>query len=173
MPAGPVSDSINALRFGLGMLADQEEWAANLEPDAPTLAADRFHPHVWAAAAPLWDTGQYRVAVGHAATSLSVHIAKKAASSLTERKLVTQVFAISQPPAGQVRLHLPGDPGSDTWRSRQEGLHQLAQGAFAGIRNVAAHTTDEWTEQEGLEHLAVLSVVARWSEETRLVEPEA
>ena len=59
---------------------------------------------------------------------------------------------------------------SRTWRSRQEGLHLTAQGAFAGIRNIATHTADEWTEQVALEHLAVLSVVARWADETELVK---
>src|SRR6266487_5748876 len=59
---------------GLGILRDQDEWAANLAPDAPSLIADQFHPHVWAAASPLWDTGQYRVAVGQASVSLSAHI---------------------------------------------------------------------------------------------------
>lgn len=33
-----------------------------------------------------------------------------------------------------------------------------------------AHTDDEWTEQVALEHLAVLSVVARWTDETELVK---
>jgi len=46
----------------------------------------------------------------------------------------------------------------------------VAQGAFAGIRNVATHTKDEWTEQVALEHLAVLSVLARWADETELVK---
>jgi len=64
---------------------------------------------------------------------------------------------------------LPGDKSSRTRKSRQEGLHLLAQGAFAGIRNVATHTGDEWPEQVALEHLAVLSVVARWAEETKVV----
>ena len=35
-----------------------------------------------------------------------------------------------------------------------------------GIRNVAAHTDEEWSEHEALEHLAVLSVVARWLDQT-------
>lgn len=56
--------------------------------------------------------------------------------------------------------------------ARQQGLHLIAQGAFAGIRNVAVHDDLEWTEHEALEHLAVLSVVARWAEETRLVRLE-
>jgi hypothetical protein len=163
------SGATNAIAQALGILQDQDEWKSRLAPDAPSLDADEFHPSVWAAAAAIWDTGQYRVAVQQAAVSLSAHIAAKAGSSLTERGLVSQVFSKDAPRAGQVRLHMPGDKATDTWKSRQEGLHLVAQGAFAGIRNVAAHTDDEWTEQEALEHLAVLSVVARWTDETEPV----
>jgi hypothetical protein len=158
-----------AVEQALGILRDQEELKANLAPDAPSLVADQFHPNVWNAASPIWDTGQYRVAVQQAAVSLSVHIAAKAGSPLTERELVQLVFKSDPPGAGQTRLHLPGDKAARTWRSRQEGLHFLAQGAFAGIRNVATHTDDEWTEQVALEHLAVLSVIARWTDETERV----
>jgi hypothetical protein len=166
-----VHPTVRALREALGILRDQDLWAANLAPDAPSLVADQFHPHIWSAADPLWSTGQYRVVVGQAAVSLSAHIAQKAGSSLSERDLVNQVFPTSEPTGVQVRLHLPGDKRSRTWKSRQEGLQYLAQGAFAGIRNIATHTDDEWTEQVGLEHLAVLSVVARWADETELVKP--
>jgi hypothetical protein len=160
------SGTIAAVEQALGILRDQEELKANLAPDAPSLIADRFHPTVWGAASTIWDTGQYRVAVQQAAVSLSAHIAAKAGSSLTERALVSQVFSKDEPRPGQVRLHRPGDKATETWRSRQDGLHLMAQGAFAGIRNVATHTNDEWTEQVALEHLAVLSVVARWTDET-------
>lgn len=153
----------------LGILGDQDEWKTKLAPDAPSLVADRFHSNVWQAASAIWDTGQYRVAVQQAAVSLSAHIAAKAGSSMTERGLVQQVFSPSDPGRGQVRLHVPGDKTNTTWKSRQEGLHLLAQGAFAGIRNVATHTSDEWAEQVALEHLAVLSVVARWTDESELV----
>src|SRR6266536_5926519 len=87
------SSSRGAVQQGLGILRDRDEWAANLAPDAPSLIADQLHPYVWAAASPLWDTGQYRVAVGQATVSLSAHIAKKAASPLSERELVAQVFS--------------------------------------------------------------------------------
>jgi hypothetical protein len=171
-PTGSLVNSANlaVAQQALGILRDMDEWRANLEPDAPSLVADQFHPHVWPAAAALWETGQYRVAVQQAAVALSVHIATTAGSSLAERGLVQQVFSPSEPRAGQVRLHFPGDKASDNWKSRQDGLHLLAQGAFAGIRNIATHTVDEWTEQVGLEHLAVLSVVARWADETELVK---
>jgi hypothetical protein len=166
---GGAYDSLRAVQKGLGILRDQDEWVANLAPDAPSLVADQFHPRVWAAASGLWDTGRYRVAVGQAATALSVHVASKADSPLTDRELVQQVFAPGEPGPNKVRLHLSGDKSSKTWRSRQEGLLLLAQGAFAGIRNVATHTDDEWPEQVALEHLAVLSVVARWADETEIV----
>lgn len=45
----------------------------------------------------------------------------------------------------------------------------MAQGAFAGIRNIAARSKAVWTQHEALEHLAVLSIVARWADETHLV----
>jgi Protein of unknown function (Hypoth_ymh) len=164
------SGTVHAIDQALGILKDQEEWKRNLAPDAPSLVADQFHPVVWKAASAIWDTGQYRVAVQQGAVSLSAHIAAKASSSLTERGLVSQVFSKEDPRPGQVRLHMPGGKTTDTWRSRQEGLQLLAQGAFAGIRNVATHTRDEWPEQVALEHLAVLSVVARWADETELIK---
>ncbi|SRR6266576_3133887 len=153
----------------LGILDDRDEWEANLAPDAPSLIADDFHPYVWNAASAIWDTGHYRVAVQQAAGSLSAHIAHKAESSLSERKLVQEVFKPDPPSANQMRLHFPGDRTTDTWRSRQQGLHLIAQGAFAGIRNVATHVDEDWTEQVALENLAILSVVARWTDETKVV----
>ena len=54
------SGSLRAVQQGLGILRDRDEWAANLAPDAPSLIADQFHPQVWAAASPLWDTGPPR-----------------------------------------------------------------------------------------------------------------
>jgi hypothetical protein len=114
-----------AIRQALGILRDQEEWRARLVPDAPSLLADQFHPRVWAAASAIWDTGNYRLTVQQATVSLSEHIAKKAGSALRDRALVSQVFSPNSPSKGQVRLHLPGDKSSDTWKSRQEGLHHL------------------------------------------------
>jgi hypothetical protein len=106
------SSSLRAVQQGLGILRDQDEWAANLAPDAPSLIADQFHPHVWAAASALWDTGQYRVAVGQAAVSLSAHIAKKAASTLSERELTR--------PGQQMMCCQPARWSPCDWRSRRQ-----------------------------------------------------
>ena len=66
---------------------------------------------------------------------------------------------------------MQGDKSGKTWKSRQDGLHQLAQGAFAVNRNIATHTDDEWPKQVAFEHLAVLSVVSRWADETDVISP--
>lgn len=42
----------------------------------------------------------------------------------------------------------------------------MTAGAFLAIRNVAAHEEDtDWGQQEALEYLATLSVIAHWIEE--------
>lgn len=171
LPLGYGSPNIDSrIRQALGVLRDQDEWARRLAPDAPSLAADGMHPLMWSAASPVWGTGQFRVAVQQAAVALSASIKKRADSPLSDRELVQQVFAPDPPKDGQVRLHLAGDRSDRSWQSKQQGLHLLSQGAFAGIRNVAAHDEEEWTEQQALEHLAVLSVVARWADEAGVVK---
>jgi hypothetical protein len=166
---GGMSESSRQTRKALAVLRDREEWKINLAPDSPSLTADSLHPTIWAAAASVWETGQYEVAAEQACTALSARIKAKARSHLNERDLVGQVFKEEPPTTSQSRLHFPGDRADKTWRSRQQGLHLVAQGAFAGIRNIAAHARPAWTEHEALEHLAVLSIVARWADETQLV----
>jgi hypothetical protein len=167
---GGLNGTARQTRKALAVLRDREEWKVNLAPDSPSLTADEFHPTVWKAAADVWDTGEYKMAAQAACISLSAHIKEKAGSPpLNERALVQQVFSVDEPKPGQSRLHFPGDHSDENWKSRQQGLHLVAQGAFAGIRNIATHDKTAWTEHEALEHLAVLSVVARWADETRLV----
>jgi hypothetical protein len=103
------SNTTRAIERALGIIRDQDEWKANLAPDAPSLIADEFHPYVWGAASAIWDTDQYRVAVQQATVSLSAHVAKKAGSSLSERRLVQVVFSPDSPSANQMRLHFPGE----------------------------------------------------------------
>jgi len=52
---------------------------------------------------------------------------------------------------------------SDTYKSVQRGAMTFAEGVFAGIRNPLSHEAEhELSEQEALEYLAALSVLARW-----------
>ncbi|MEU0651421.1 TIGR02391 family protein [Streptomyces albogriseolus] len=83
-----------------------------------------------------------------------------------ETDLCLQTFDLKEPVAGKPRLRFPGDRTIPTWRARQEGAKYLAAGVFLAIRNVAAHEDEvPWTEQEALEHIATLSVLACWIEE--------
>jgi hypothetical protein len=43
-----------------------------------------------------------------------------------------------------------------------------AEGCYAAIRNPVAHSEGELPEDEGLEQLAVLSVLARWVDQAQL-----
>jgi uncharacterized protein (TIGR02391 family) len=157
------------VRRALGALLDQEETDAHFTTNAPEIPADSLHPIVWSAASVLWETGEYRVAVGQAALALATQIKARAGSKLNDRKLMQDVFSPDGPKNTGARLHFSGVPDEEAWRSRQQGLHFLAQGAYAGIRNISAHEEETWSEQLGLEYLTVLSVVARWADETVVV----
>jgi len=166
-PSYSTENGEHRVRRALGGIRDLAEVEARLSPDSPELIADELHPTVWRSASVTWDTGQYRVAVGQAALALATQIKARARSKLNDRKLMQEVFAPEHPKSGMIRLHFLGDREDDTWRSRQQGLHLLAQGAYAGIRNVSVHEEGELSQQQALEYLAVLSVIARWFEETR------
>jgi len=162
-------------RMGIGILRDQAEWAIRLVPTAPSLSADELHPVIWESARSVWAMEQYKIACQQACTALSAWIKSRAGSHLNERELVAYVFSTDLPKkdGDRPRLHLPGDREDDDWKSRQQGLHLVSQGAFAGIRNIAVHDEVPWTDHQALEHLAVLSVVARWAEQTELRQWEA
>ena len=69
---------------------------------------------------------------------------------------------------GKARLRRMKDDGSDTYKSVQRGAMTFAEGVFAGIRNPLTHESDqELSEQEALEYLAALSVLARWVDQSQ------
>ncbi|MCX4745196.1 TIGR02391 family protein [Kitasatospora sp. NBC_01287] len=161
--AGPIM-ARNEVHRGLGILASMDEWAARLTPDAPTLAADQLHPWVWEPASPLWAAEARQDAVLAAARTVNRRLQQKLGRhDIGETDLCLQTFDLKEPVAGKPRLRFPDDRNTPTWRARQEGAKYLAAGVFLAIRNVAAHEDEvSWTEQEALEHLATLSVLARW-----------
>ncbi|AHD24344.1 hypothetical protein Y013_26480 (plasmid) [Rhodococcus pyridinivorans SB3094] len=55
-------------------------------------------------------------------------------------------------------------------KSMNEGLRQFTAGMQLTIRNSAAHDTGEMLQQDALERLAVLSVVARLVDQCDLIE---
>jgi uncharacterized protein (TIGR02391 family) len=155
---------------GLGVLADREEVAVRLVPDAPVLPADKFHPWVWNSARTLWESHHYRQAVQTAATTLNAKIQDKVQRrDVSDTKLIQEVFSESTPAPGKPRLRMPGHPSSETVQSRQRGALQLGLACVSLIRNPASHEDEEWDDQVALEQLATLSVFARLVDECQAV----
>jgi uncharacterized protein (TIGR02391 family) len=161
-------EGITAADRGLGMLADLDDVATRLRPEAPTLPADQLHPWVWDAARTFWDAGAHAVAVEQAAKSITAHTQQKTGYQLADDDLMSQVWSDEPPKADRPRLRFPGNRKAKTWQSRQRGARSLAQGCYGGIRNVVAHeNAPDWPQQLALEYLACLSVLARWDQRGR------
>lgn len=128
---------------------------------SPTIDPVLLHPLVWAAAQRLWNDGHLRLAVAAAAEAVTGQM-----KQLTERNdapdtsLWQQAFSKDQPESGKPRLRWPGDPSDQDVKTMHDGLRQFSAGANMVIRNPATHVQKDPTEQEALERLATLSVLA-------------
>jgi uncharacterized protein (TIGR02391 family) len=141
-----------------------EEVKENLGENAPELSAAELHPWIWSGASSLWQSGHYREAVEGAIKKLNAETQNKAGRrDISETDLFKQAFSLDEPKAGKARLRRMAPDDSDTYKSVQRGAMTLAEGVFAGIRNPLSHEAEhELSEQEALEYLAALSVLARW-----------
>jgi uncharacterized protein (TIGR02391 family) len=146
------------------VLKRQEELAQNLGENAPELSAAKLHPWVWAGAKSLWQSGHYREAVEAAAKKVNAKTQNRVdRRDVSETDLFKQSFSKGPPAPGKARLRRMADDGSKTFDSVQRGAMSLAEGIFAGMRNPLSHEEGhELSEQEALEYLAALSVLARW-----------
>lgn len=151
-------------------LRRQEEIRKNLGDDAPELSAANLHSWIWDGASSLWRSGHYREAVEGAIRKLNAETQNKLGRrDVGETDLFNQAFSEQAPAAGKPRLYRMKNDGSSTFKSVQRGARMFAEGVFAGIRNPLAHEADqEMSEQQALEYLAVLSVLARWVDESTL-----
>lgn len=151
-------------------LERQEEVRKNLGDDAPELSAANLHPWVWDGASSLWHSGYFREAVEGAIRKLNAEAQNKLGRrDVSETDLFNQAFSEQPAAAKNPRLHRMPDDGSKTFKSVQRGARMFAEGVFAGIRNPLAHEADqEMPEQQALEYLAALSVLARWVDESSL-----
>ena len=147
-------------------LERQEEIRENLGDDAPELSASNLHPWIWSGASSLWNSGHYREAVEGAIRKLNAEAQNKLGRrDVSETDLFNQAFSEQSATAKSPRLHRMPDDGGKTFKSVQRGARMFAEGVFAGIRNPLAHEVDqEMPEQQALEYLASLSVLARWIE---------
>jgi uncharacterized protein Ymh len=166
---GAVRDAAVRLRT---LLQQREEIDEIIGPTGPRLVAERLHTWVWEAAASLWSDGYRRSAIQAAGAQIELHLRSKLGrhdGSITSIALAA--FSLDDPKAGEPRLRLPGFTlGTQTFKAAHEGAKFFGAGCFLAVRDVATHTLTEPSEQEGLEQLAALSVLARWIDKSRLVE---
>ncbi|WP_405447280.1 TIGR02391 family protein [Streptomyces erythrochromogenes] len=147
------------------VLERDTEIRARLGDDAPDLNAAAMHPWAWEGARPLWQSGHFREAVTAAARKVNAETQNKLdRKDVSETRLFQQAFSQDAPKAGQPRLRLMQDDGSDTYRSVHRGAAAFAEGFFAAIRNPNSHADGlpDLPQHEALEQLAALSVLARW-----------
>lgn len=153
-----------------GMLTSQHEEQEIFGPSGPRLVARHLHPTVWNAAAELWDDGHRRAAIQAAGTAVDEALQAKLEDwSKSGADLFLQVFDVRAANDDQARLRFDGFPNdSETWRSAHEGAKFYGAGCMMRIRNLATHRSTELAEDEALEELAALSVLARWINTARI-----
>lgn len=148
-----------------GTIRHMEEIATIIGPSGPSIAAGRLHHWVWEAAATAWDAGLRRSAVQSAGARVDHETqVKLRRMDLTGVDLARQAWTADDPEPGKARLRPVGfgDRGSKSYSSALDGARDFHAGAMARIRNPATHGVEEFDEQEALEQLAALSVLARW-----------
>jgi len=163
------SNVIDACNQMVGCLSEMADRAEAEQP--PTVDMSQLHPAVWGHAARLWRDGHYRDAVRAAAEGV-VQLAKSRTGrdDAPDTALWQQVFSSDDPQPGRPRLRWPGSPANQTVKSMNDGLARFAPGAQMTIRNPATHGPGELTEQEAVERLSVLSLLARWIDQCDLIE---
>ncbi|ANQ74431.1 TIGR02391 family protein [Rhodococcus sp. 008] len=135
----------------------------------PQVSAASMHPLVWSAAERLWRGEHYRQAVTNAAEALASHIKTLTGrNDVSETAIWQETFAEGAPLPGKPRLRWPGDPNARYVKTMNVGMRFFSSGAQMTIRNSAAHGVDEMSEQEAIERLATLSLLARWVDQCEL-----
>lgn len=160
----PFGELATRVRQGIALLDERDALEAMLQPEGPTVEADRLHPWVWDAARGLWADGHFQDALAAAAQTLETHVqAKLDSRRRSGRDLFLSAYSDSEPKPDEPRLRPPADvdADSDTWRSLLDGAKFFGAGCASLVRNIAAHERGSLTEQECYEGLAALSLLAR------------
>jgi hypothetical protein len=130
---------------------------------SPTVDPSLLHPLVWAAAQRLWNDGHLRQAIAAAAEAVNGQMKQLTGrNNASDTSLWQQAFATADPQEGKPRLRWQGDSDDQDVKTMQAGLLSFAPGVNMVIRNPATHVADDFTEQDGLEQLATLSVLAKF-----------
>ncbi len=138
------------------------------------IAAADLHPWVWHRARSQWQSGHFTDAVKNALIQVNSEAQQKSGrTDISEHNLFKQLFSTDPPKPGAPRLQRTDRSDAKTFTSMQEGARALAEALYKGIRNPLNHRADqELTEQEALESLAAISILARWVEDAELVTAE-
>jgi hypothetical protein len=149
-----------------GALSSARDAAEILGKQGPRLAAESLHPWIWHAAVDLWSNGHHRQAVLDAYNKVEQMTQYKTGRlDVSGKSLWGEIFNVALPQRGRARLRFPGIPAdSERFIGAHEGALHFGMGCAQGIRNWAAHTSDDADDQQALEYLAALSVLARWVE---------
>ncbi|MDO6143350.1 TIGR02391 family protein [Paenarthrobacter aurescens] len=130
---------------------------------SPNIEPSLLHPLVWAAAQRLWNDGHLRQAVAASAEAVSGQMKQLIGrNNASDTSLWQQAFAAADPQEGKPRLRWPGDVDDQDVKTMQSGLLSFAPGVNMVIRNPATHVSADFTEQDGLEQLATLSILAKF-----------
>jgi uncharacterized protein (TIGR02391 family) len=132
----------------------------------PFLSAGSLHQLVWQAASAQWETDHRHDAVLAAAKAVnSLLQSKLGRRDLSEVKLIQEAFSEKEPEPGKSRLRFPDVLDDQTRENMRLGVMSFGVGCFKAIRNPVGHLPNdevELSEQEALERLTALSLLARW-----------
>ena len=158
----------DAASRGRTQLQREQELSEKLGENSPGISAANLHPWIWSGARSLWQSGHFVQAVRDAATKLNAETQNRVGRrDVSELDVFKQSFSLDEAKSGKARLRRMTPEDSDTYRSLQRGAMAFAEGVFAGIRNPLSHEVhQEMSEQIASEHLAALSALARWVDES-------
>ena len=93
---------------------------------------------------------------------------------ISGKTVYQQAFSLDapKPKAPRLRLTFVTEDDVEAWNSAHEGARGLGEACSQGFRNLAAHDNADLSEQEALEQLGALSILARWVDcsQVRVVE---
>jgi hypothetical protein len=170
----PVLEPVHVVDSADYIIARLEGLALEAEAGRPpSVGVAAMHPTVWGAAKRLWEDGHRRQAVAAAAEAVALMLkARIGRNDASDTSLWQQTFSDKAKP-GVAQLRWPGDPADQGVISMTAGLRQFAPGVQMTIRNSATHGSGDLDEQEAIERLATLSLLARWLDMCELIEPSA
>jgi uncharacterized protein (TIGR02391 family) len=129
----------------------------------------QLHPKIWVAAFAQWAAGHRHEAVFASAKAIdSMLKAKLNRRDISGVQLIQEAFSTNAPSDGKPRLRFSEIDDAQTRQSITQGAPSFGVGCFQAIRNPVGHPPNdehELTQQEALERLASLSLLARWIEQ--------